>query len=97
MQQYSKNPRKISESKLEQLKLNIQELGDLSGIVHDLNTDEMNPPKGFAIMMKGKHLCKTMRGVKKDGSMTVLHCTGIFKTDKDIQKQFIDIAEKQIQ
>ena len=41
MQQYSKNPRKISESQLEQLKQNIQELGDLSGIVHDLNTDEI--------------------------------------------------------
>lgn len=41
MQQYSKNPRKISEAQLEQLKQNIQELGDLSGIVHDLNTDEI--------------------------------------------------------
>ena len=41
MQQYSKNPRKISEAQLEQLKQNIQELGYLSGIVHDLNTDEI--------------------------------------------------------
>lgn len=41
MQQYSKNPRKITDAQLEQLKLNIQELGDLSGIVHDLNTDEI--------------------------------------------------------
>ena len=41
MQHYSKNPRKISEAQLEQLKQNIKELGDLSGIVHDLNTDEI--------------------------------------------------------
>ena len=41
MQQYSKNPRKITDAQLEQLKLNIKELGDLSGIVHDLNTDEI--------------------------------------------------------
>ena len=41
MQQYSKNPRKITDSQLEKLKSNIQELGDLSGIVHDLNTDEI--------------------------------------------------------
>lgn len=41
MQQYSKNPRKISDAQLEQLKSNIKELGDLSGIVHDLNTDEI--------------------------------------------------------
>ena len=41
MQQYSKNPRKITDAQLDQLKSNIQELGDLSGIVHDLNTDEI--------------------------------------------------------
>lgn len=41
MQQYSKNPRKITDAQLEQLKANIKELGDLSGIVHDLNTDEI--------------------------------------------------------
>lgn len=41
MQQYSKNPRKITDAQLEQLKSNIQELGDLSGIVHDLNSDEI--------------------------------------------------------
>lgn len=41
MKQYAKNPRKITPKQLEQLKANIQELGDLSGIVHDLNTDEI--------------------------------------------------------
>lgn len=41
MKEYHKNPRKITLKQLEQLKANIQELGDLSGIVHDLNTDEI--------------------------------------------------------
>lgn len=41
MKQYAKNPRRITPKQLEQLKANIQELGDLSGIVHDLNTDEI--------------------------------------------------------
>lgn len=41
MKEYYKNPRKITPKQLEQLKRNIQELGDLSGIVHDLNTDEI--------------------------------------------------------
>lgn len=41
MKEYHKNPRKITPKQLEQLKTNIQELGDLSGIVHDLNTDEI--------------------------------------------------------
>ena len=41
MKFYNKNPRRITPKQLEQLKTNIQELGDLSGIVHDLNTDEI--------------------------------------------------------
>lgn len=41
MKSYHKNPRKITQAQLDQLKENIQELGDLSGIVHDLNTDEI--------------------------------------------------------
>lgn len=41
MKEYNRNPRKISREQLKQLKANIQELGDLSGIVHDLNTDEI--------------------------------------------------------
>lgn len=41
MKEYHKNPRKITAKQLEQLKANIEELGDLSGIVHDLNTDEI--------------------------------------------------------
>ena len=41
MKEYHKNPRKITTKQLEQLKANIEELGDLSGIVHDLNTDEI--------------------------------------------------------
>ena len=79
-------------------KLQLQErlAGDIIKMLEGALQDEKNPPKGFAIMMKGTHLCKSMRGVKKNGSMTVLHCTGVFKTDKELQKQFIDIAEKQI-
>lgn len=41
MKFYNKNPRRITPKQLEQLKANIQELGDLSGIVHDINTDEI--------------------------------------------------------
>ena len=79
-------------------KLQLQErlAGDIIKLLEQALYDEANPPKGFAIMMKGTHLCKSMRGVKKNGNMTVLHCTGVFKTDKELQKQFIEIAEKQI-
>lgn len=39
--EYHKNPRKITEKQFIQLKKNLLELGDLSGIVHDINTGEI--------------------------------------------------------
>lgn len=41
LKEYKHNPRKITSEQLEKLKRNIEELGDLSGIVHDLNTGEI--------------------------------------------------------
>lgn len=41
MKQFERNPRKITDKQLEKLEANIRELGDISGIVHDLNTDEI--------------------------------------------------------
>lgn len=40
---------------------------------------EENPPLGIALVMKGEHLCKTMRGAKKKGLMTTSRLTGIFR------------------
>lgn len=39
---------------------------------------EENPPLGVAMVIKGEHLCKTMRGAKKKGLMTTSRLTGIF-------------------
>lgn len=41
MKRYHKNPRKITRLEQEQLTHWLTELGDLSGIVHDLNSDEI--------------------------------------------------------
>jgi hypothetical protein len=41
MKQYHKNPRTLSEKQFKLLKRDLAELGDLSGIVHDLNSDEI--------------------------------------------------------
>ena len=41
MKQYLKNPRQITERQMQQLTGSLSELGDLSGIVHDLNSDEI--------------------------------------------------------
>ena len=52
---------------------------------------------GFAIVMRGKHLCKTMRGVRNDGNMTVAHFTGLFDKNPELKTEFyklIDLQER---
>lgn len=41
MKPYHKNPRQITKKQFDELKANLAYLGDLSGIVHDLNSDEI--------------------------------------------------------
>ena len=51
--------------------------------------------EGFAIMMRGKHLCKTMRGVKNDGYMTASYFTGVFKTDNSKRAEFYELIKNE--
>ena len=51
--------------------------------------------EGFAIMMRGKHLCKTMRGVKNDGYMTASYFTGVFKTDSNKRAEFYELIKNE--
>lgn len=50
---------------------------------------------GFAIVMKGKHLCKTMRGIRNDGNMCVAHFTGVFKQQTEMRNEFYRLVEMQ--
>jgi len=50
---------------------------------------------GMALVMKGKHLCKSMRGVRNDGNMTVAHLEGLFKTDKECRDEFYKLIDMQ--
>ncbi len=51
---------------------------------------------GFAIVLKGQHLCKTMRGVRNNGKMTVSHFTGLFaKSDNNRREEFYKMIEMQ--
>lgn len=50
---------------------------------------------GFTIVMKGQHLCKTMRGVRNNGKMTVSHFTGLFKDDPDKRNEFYKLIDLQ--
>lgn len=75
-------------------KLQIQER-----LVHeivDMLTDALgteNPPLGVALVMKGKHLCKSMRGVKKDGEMTSSYLTGVFQDDPKVRAEFMNLIK----
>lgn len=51
-----------------------------------------NPPLGVALVMKGEHLCKTMRGAKKKGMMTSSFLTGAFKDDGVIRAEFLNFV-----
>lgn len=51
---------------------------------------------GFAIVMQGKHLCKSMRGVRNDGNMTVAHFTGVFEKDSELKKDFYKLIQLQM-
>jgi len=44
---------------------------------------------GFAIVLKGRHMCKSMRGVKNNGPMCTSYFTGKFKEDAQLRNEFI--------
>ena len=50
---------------------------------------------GFAIVMRGKHMCKTMRGVRNDGNMTVAHLTGVFSCNPQLKEEFYKLIDLQ--
>lgn len=62
-------------------------------IVAMLNDALESKVEGMAIVLKGKHMCKTMRGVKNDGEMTVAHLSGAFQDDPDTRKEFYKLIE----
>lgn len=68
-------------------------------LVHDIVTmlsealGEDNPPLGVAMVMTGEHLCKTMRGVRKKGTMTSSCLTGLFKTDSATRAEFMNFIQ----
>ena len=76
-------------------KLQIQErlVADIvADIAKCLGTER--PPLGIALYMQGEHLCKTMRGVKKEGMMSCSYLTGIFRDDASTRAEFMSICRR---
>ena len=47
-------------------------------------------PRGVAVMIEAEHMCMSLRGVQKSGSMTVTtHFSGIFREDANQQIRFM--------
>lgn len=51
--------------------------------------EKVAKPTGIALVMKGEHLCKTMRGVKKKGVMRTIDIRGAFKKDEKTRAEFL--------
>ena len=75
----------------------------ITDIVQDLARDIVNMLNealdgrqlGMAIVMKGTQLCKTMRGVKSRGQMTVSYLSGIYKENDDARREFYKLIDLQ--
>ena len=72
-------------------KLQIQErlVNDVvEDIWNELSRDAI-PPLGMGLVMQGEHLCKTMRGIRKKGTMTTTKLKGVFFDNKAARDEFL--------
>lgn len=69
-------------------------------LVHDVVDDiwnmlskEFEAPLGMGLVMEGEHLCKTMRGVKKKGTMRTAELRGVFKDIHSVRDEFFNCVK----
>lgn len=64
--------------------------------VLDMLSDALgNEVQGMAIVMKGQHMCKSMRGAKNSGLMSVALLRGMFKENADLRMEFYKMIDLQ--
>jgi GTP cyclohydrolase I len=55
--------------------------------------DEALKPRGVAVMIEAEHMCMSMRGVQKQGAVTVTtQFTGVFRDEPAEQARFLTLA-----
>jgi GTP cyclohydrolase I len=60
----------------------------------DAITDHLKPA-GVAVLIDAEHQCMSTRGVHQQGVTTITtQFQGVFKTDKDLQRRFLDFCQK---
>jgi GTP cyclohydrolase I len=50
---------------------------------------------GFAILLRGKHMCKSMRGVRNKGEMSTVYFTGDFRKKTQLRNEFYNLVKLQ--
>jgi GTP cyclohydrolase I len=75
-------------------RLQIQErlVSDIANQIQCALGDEY-PALGVALVMRGEHLCKSMRGARKQGIMTCSALTGLFKIDGAARNEFLKFSK----
>ena len=76
-------------------KLQVQErlVQEVVEVLTEALGDE-NPPRGMALMMKGRHMCKESRGARKGGYMISTYLTGVFKSDLRVRNEFMSYIKE---
>ncbi|KAH8106135.1 GTP cyclohydrolase I [Cristinia sonorae] len=60
-----------------------------------LAVQEAIKPRGVAVVMEATHLCMTMRGVQKPGSITTTSCMlGCFRTQQKTREEFLTLIKR---
>jgi len=73
-------------------KLQIQErlVQDIVKDLWDMLSVDGQEPLGMGLIMTGEHLCKSMRGAKKQGQMTTSKLVGKFKDEPQVRSEFLN-------
>jgi len=59
-----------------------------------LAVQEAIKPRGVAVVMEASHMCMTMRGVQKEGSITTTSCMlGCFRTNQKTREEFLTLIK----
>lgn len=51
-------------------------------------------PLGVAVVIKGRHTCMSMRGIRSAGDMVTSHMTGSFRTKPEARAEFLAFLER---